>query len=107
MVGDGISEIKERNTQYDTGQYRITPTLKPITLYILAGYIDMEEKEWAPVIDGKALQVIGWAEPAALDEVLPAPFDWSELDDGLDWKAAVEIMNKEYPLFIKGPRTES
>ena len=31
-VGDGISEIKKHNRQYVTGQYRITPTLKPITL---------------------------------------------------------------------------
>jgi len=128
MMGDGMAEIKERNTQYTTGQYRIVSTLKPIILHaepvkeaetltlpegssivdyremmpdgigdgyvpkILAGYIDMEEKEWAPVVDGKALQVIGWAVPAALDAVLPAPFDAETLDG----------MNKAYPLFING-----
>ena len=75
----------------------------------LAPYIDMEEKEWIPVVDGKALQVIGWAEPDALDEVLPAPFDWSKLDwselEGGD--IVGEIMDKEYPLFIKEPKPES
>ena len=138
MVGDGMSEIKEHNTQYDTGQCRIVQTRKPITLHaepateaetivlpadssvvdyremmaegigdgyvpqILAGYIDMEEKEWAPVIDGQALQVIGWAEPVALDKVLPAPFGWDDLGGEMDWESTVKGMNEAYPLFING-----
>jgi hypothetical protein len=66
---------------------------------ILAGYIDLEETEWVPVIEAKGMTVIGYAEPAALDKVIAPPFDSSEIgNDG--WDVFKERMRKEYPLLL-------